>query len=76
MHPLLYSHASRFLIEQLQRERKEQYQAIFSQLLSKAQETNDDKLLSNYYLQVLAIVDMNTQHQNKQKNTYSRTDKK
>ncbi len=57
------SHASRFIIEQLRRERPEQYQAIFSQLLQRAQETNNDKLLSNYYLQVISIIEMNAQHQ-------------
>lgn len=56
------SHASRFIIEQLRRERPEQYQAIFKQLLQRAQVTKDDKLLSNYYLQVISIIEMNNQH--------------
>jgi hypothetical protein len=66
------SHASRFIIEQLRRERPEQYQAIFKQLLQRAQVTKDDKLLSNYYLQVISIIEMNTVH-NKALGTARRT---
>jgi hypothetical protein len=71
--PLLFrSHASRFIIEQLRRERPEQYQAIFKQLLQRAQVTKDEKLLSNYYLQVISIIEMNTVH-NKALGTARRT---
>lgn len=70
--PQIAYHASRFIIEQLRRERPEQYQAIFKQLLQRAQVTKDDKLLSNYYLQVISIIEMNTVH-NKALGTARRT---
>lgn len=60
--PQIAYHASRFIIEQLRRDRPEEYQAIFKQLVQLAQKTKDDKLLSNYYLQVISIIEMNIQH--------------
>lgn len=39
-------------------ESPEKYKAMFEDLLSKAQETNDEKLLDNPYLQVREILKM------------------
>ncbi|KAL6073543.1 Protein timeless [Balamuthia mandrillaris] len=60
VNPFIAFYASQFIIEQLQHERKEEYNAIFAHLLAKAQATHNDKLLSNFYLQVLEIIELNT----------------
>lgn len=54
--PEIAYHASRFLIDQLQAERPEQYTAILNTLLSKAQLTNDEQLLANPYLQINEMI--------------------
>jgi len=54
--PQIAFHASRFLVEHLKSERPEKYKALLEDLLSKAQETNDEKLLENPYLQIREIL--------------------
>ena len=50
------SHASRFLIDQLEAEKPIEYRAIMTRLLNKAQQTNDEKLLANAYLQIKELI--------------------
>lgn len=50
--------ASRFLIDKLQREKPEQFADIINTLLARAVEAYDEKLVSNPYLQIKAILEM------------------
>ena len=56
--PQVAYHASRFIVEHLKAESPEKYKAMLDDLVSKAQETNDEKLLDNPYLQVREILKM------------------
>jgi hypothetical protein len=51
-----FSHASRFLIDQLEKEKPDEFHAVMTRLFYKAQQTNDAKLLSNSYLQIKALL--------------------
>eukprot|EP01090_Pellita_catalonica_P014529 TRINITY_DN3730_c0_g1_i4.p1 TRINITY_DN3730_c0_g1~~TRINITY_DN3730_c0_g1_i4.p1 ORF type:complete len:794 (-),score=111.25 TRINITY_DN3730_c0_g1_i4:1047-3428(-) len=46
--PQIAFHASRFIMNQVRQE--QQYSAVFAQILAQAQLTNNDKLLSNYFV--------------------------
>lgn len=50
------SHASRFLIDQLEAEKPEEYKDIMSVFLNKAQQTNNETLVANSYLQIKALI--------------------
>jgi hypothetical protein len=50
--------ASRFLIDMLQKEKPEQFSDIINTLLARAVEAYDEKLVSNPYLQIKAILEM------------------
>lgn len=54
-YPDIVYYASRFLIEQFQSEKPEQFQALLTQLVNKAQQTNNEQLLDNSYLQIRAL---------------------
>eukprot|EP01125_Pyxidicula_operculata_P022905 TRINITY_DN9671_c0_g1_i1.p1 TRINITY_DN9671_c0_g1~~TRINITY_DN9671_c0_g1_i1.p1 ORF type:complete len:966 (+),score=154.69 TRINITY_DN9671_c0_g1_i1:47-2944(+) len=49
--------ASRLLIDTIQKEKPEEFKKILSILMSKAVESNDEKILSNPYLQIKTILD-------------------
>jgi len=49
-------------VDHLKEERPEKYQALLEDLLSRAQETNNEKLLDNPYLQVREILKMFEAH--------------
>jgi hypothetical protein len=54
--PDIAYYASRFLLDELQAERPEQYTAMLNALLSKAQATNDEQLLANPYVQINEMI--------------------
>jgi len=56
--------AGKYIIEQLEDEDPEQYHSILSKLLIKAQEVDDENIISNHYLQIKIILDMKTEEQN------------
>jgi hypothetical protein len=56
----IYSLASRFLIDKLQKEQPENFNMVVNTLLAKAVDLNDEKLVSNPYLQIKAIFEMNS----------------
>jgi hypothetical protein len=58
--PLISYLASRFLIDKLQKEQPENFNMVVNTLLAKAVDLNDEKLVSNPYLQIKAIFEMNT----------------
>eukprot|EP00339_Tiarina_fusa_P027136 CAMPEP_0117012176 /NCGR_PEP_ID=MMETSP0472-20121206/10304_1 /TAXON_ID=693140 ORGANISM="Tiarina fusus, Strain LIS" /NCGR_SAMPLE_ID=MMETSP0472 /ASSEMBLY_ACC=CAM_ASM_000603 /LENGTH=322 /DNA_ID=CAMNT_0004715179 /DNA_START=126 /DNA_END=1091 /DNA_ORIENTATION=- len=49
-------HASRFLIDQLEAEKPEEYKDIMSAFLNKAQQTKNETLVANSYLQIKALI--------------------
>lgn len=53
-----YSIAGRYIIEQLEEEDPEQYITVLAKLLIKAQEDDDENIISNHYLQIKAILEM------------------
>jgi len=57
--------AGKYIIEQLEEEDPEQYRAILSKLLIKAQEEDDENIVSNHYLQIKAILAMSEEGQEK-----------
>ncbi len=60
--------AGRYIIEQLEEENPKQYIAVLAKLLIKAQQEDDENIVSNHYLQIKAILDMSTE-ENKNLNT-------
>jgi len=58
--PLISYLASRFLIDKLQKEQPDNFNMVVNTLLAKAVDMNDEKLVSNPYLQIKAIFEMNT----------------
>lgn len=58
----MYSIAGRFIIEQLEEQSPEQYIEILSKLLIKAQEEDDENIISNHYLQIKSILEMSDKH--------------
>ncbi len=51
-----FSIAGRYILEQFEEESPEQYRAILAKLLIKAQEEDDENIVSNHYLQIRAII--------------------
>ena len=51
------SHASVYLLDLFKMEKEEQYISMFSDLVSKAQQVNDEKLLDNPYVKVKAFLE-------------------
>lgn len=58
--------ASRFLIDKLQKEQPEYFNMVVNTLLAKAVDLNDEKLVSNPYLQIKAILEMSTTSRRKE----------
>ena len=54
----VFSIAGSHILEQFESESPEQYRAILAKLLIKAQEEDDENLVSNPYLQIKAIINM------------------
>ena len=50
--------AGKHIIELFEEESPEQYRAILAKLLVKAQEEDDENIVSNHYLQIKAIIKM------------------
>jgi len=57
--PSIAYHAARFLVDQLMTEKPDQYRALLNRVLGKAQQTNNQTILENPYLQLKAIMEMN-----------------
>ncbi len=55
---MTYSAAAKFIVEQLEDEDPTQYRAIFSKLLTRAQEEDDHNIIYNHYLQIKTIMKM------------------
>jgi len=51
------SYASRYLLELLKQEKPEQYKQLQTGLFTKAQQSNDETILDNPYLQMRSILD-------------------
>eukprot|EP01098_Paradermamoeba_levis_P007457 TRINITY_DN3087_c0_g1_i1.p1 TRINITY_DN3087_c0_g1~~TRINITY_DN3087_c0_g1_i1.p1 ORF type:complete len:281 (+),score=79.75 TRINITY_DN3087_c0_g1_i1:516-1358(+) len=56
--PKIAYHASGFLLTQMQKERPDEYQSILTSLLAKAQETNDEQMLANPYMQIQEMISL------------------
>ena len=59
--PEIALHAAKFLLDQLNTSKPEEYRTIISRLLSLAQKTGDETLLTNPFLQIISLVNRGRQ---------------